>query len=67
MREIAVRVALGAQISDVVPTVFRGAFFQVTAGVAMGCVLMGSLVAVAMRDSNVRLATVTRHAALLLA
>ena len=63
-REIAVRVALGAQISNVVATVFRGPFFQVAVGVAVGCVMMGSLVAVAMRDSDV--GTVTRHAALLL-
>jgi putative ABC transport system permease protein len=65
-REIAVRVALGAQISNVVATVFRGPFFQVAVGVAVGCVMMGSLVAVAMRDSDVGVGTVTRHAALLL-
>jgi putative ABC transport system permease protein len=66
-REIAVRVALGAQTSNVVATVFRGPFFQVAAGVAVGCVMMGSLVAVAMRDSDVGVGTVTRHGALLLA
>ena len=60
-REIAVRVALGAQISNVVATVFRRPFFQVAAGVAVGCVMMGSLVGVA-RGAG----TVTRHAALLL-
>ena len=60
-REIAVRVALGAQISNVVAIVFRRPFFQVAAGVALGCVMMGSLVAVA-RGAG----TVTRHAALLL-
>ena len=65
-REIAVRVALGAQISNVVATVFRGPFFQVAVGVAVGCVMMGSLVAVAMRDSDVGVGTVSRHAALLL-
>jgi putative ABC transport system permease protein len=65
-REIAVRVALGAQISNVVANVFRGPFFQVAVGVAVGCVMMGSLVAVAMRDSDVGVGTVTRHAALLL-
>ena len=65
-REIAVRVALGAQISNVVATVFRGPFFQVAGGVAVGCVLMGSLVAMAMRGSDVGVGTVTRHAALLL-
>ena len=65
-REIAVRVALGAQISNVVATVFRGPFFQVAVGVAVGCVMMGSLVAMAMRDSDVGVGTVTRHAALLL-
>jgi len=60
-REIAVRVALGAQISNVVATVFRRPFFQVAVGVALGCVMMGSLVGVA-RGAG----TVTRHAALLL-
>ncbi len=65
--EIAVRVALGAQVSNIVTNVFRGPFFQVAAGVAVGCVMMGSLVAVAIRDSDVGLGTVTRHAALLLA
>ncbi len=66
-REIAVRVALGAQISNVVAHVFRGPFFQVAGGVAVGCVMMGSLVAVTMRDSDVAFGTVARHAALLLA
>ena len=36
-REIAVRVALGAQVSNVVTNVFRGPFFQVAMGVAVGC------------------------------
>jgi putative ABC transport system permease protein len=57
-REIAVRVALGAQISNVVAIVFRGPFFQVAMGVAVGCLMMGALVA--------RFGAVTRHAALLL-
>ena len=57
-REIAVRVALGAQISNVVATVFRGPFIQVAVGVAVGCLMMGALVA--------RFGTVSRHAALLL-
>ena len=65
-REIAVRVALGAQISNVVATVFRGPFFQVAVGVAVGCVMMGSLVALSLRDSDVGVGTVTTHAALLL-
>ena len=60
-REIAVRVALGAQLSNVVATVFRGPFFQVAAGVAVGCLMMGSLLGAA-RGAG----TVTRHAALLL-
>jgi hypothetical protein len=64
--EIAVRVALGAQVSNIVTNVFRGPFFQVAAGVAVGCVMMGSLVALSMRDSDVGVGTVTRHAALLL-
>jgi predicted permease len=66
-REIAVRVALGAQISHVVTNVFRGPFFQVATGVAVGCLMMGLLVAMSMRDSDVGVGTVTRHAALLLA
>jgi len=65
-REIAVRVALGAQISNVVANVFRGPFFQVAVGVAVGCLMMGTLVALSMRDSDVGVGTVTRHAALLL-
>ena len=65
-REIAVRVALGAQIANVVANVFRGPFFQVAGGVAVGCVMMGSLVALVMRDSDVGVGAVTRHAALLL-
>jgi ABC-type antimicrobial peptide transport system permease subunit len=65
-REIAVRVALGAQISNIVATVFRGPFFQVAAGVAVGCVMMGGMVALFSRNSDVGVATVTRHAALLL-
>jgi putative ABC transport system permease protein len=65
-REIAVRVALGAQISNIVANVFRGPFFQAAMGVAVGCLMMASLVAVAMRDSDVGVGTVTRHAALLL-
>lgn len=66
-REIAVRVALGAQISSIVANVFRGPFVQVAVGVAAGCVMMGGLVAVAMRDSDVGAGAVTRHAVLLLA
>lgn len=66
-REIAVRVALGAQISNIVTNVFRGPFFQVAMGVAVGCLMMGTLVAVTNRDSYLDLGTVTRRAALLLA
>ncbi len=65
-REIAVRVALGAQISHVVTNVFRGPFVQVAMGVAVGCLLMGGLVALSLRDSDVGFGTVTKHAALLL-
>jgi predicted permease len=65
-REIAVRVALGAQISSIVTTVFRGPFFQVAMGVAVGCLMMGTLVALSMRDSDVGVGTMTRHAVLLL-
>ena len=65
-REIAVRVALGAQVSHVVTNVFRGPFFQVALGVGVGCLMMGALVALSMRDSDVGVGTVTRQAALLL-
>jgi predicted permease len=65
-REIAIRVALGAQIPNVVMNVFRAPFFQVAAGVAVGCLMVGSLVALSMRDSGVGAATMTRHAGLLL-
>jgi len=65
-REIAVRVALGAQVSQVVAIVFRGPLFQVAMGVAVGCLMMGALIAVSMRDSDVGVGTVTRYAALLL-
>ena len=49
--------ALGAQISNVVTIVFRGPFLQVAMGVAVGCLMMGALVA--------WVGTVTSHAALL--
>jgi hypothetical protein len=65
-REIAVRVALGAQVSHVVTIVFRGPVFQAATGVAAGCLMMGALVAVSMRDSDAGVGTVARHAALLL-
>ena len=45
--------------------VFRGPFFQVAMGIAVGCAMMGALVAVSVRDSDVGIGTVTRHAALL--
>ena len=65
-REIAVRMALGAKVSNVVANVFRGPFLQVATGVAMGCLMMGGLVALSLRDADVRVGTVTRHGALLL-
>ena len=61
-REIAIRVALGAQIANVVANVFRGPFFQVAMGVVVGCVMVGALVAL----SGEGVGTVTRHGALLL-
>jgi putative ABC transport system permease protein len=66
-REIAVRVALGAQISSVAANVFRRPLLQVVIGVAAGCLMMGTLVVVTNRDSDVGAATMTSHAALLLA
>ena len=52
-REIAVRVALGAQISNIVATVFRGPFVQVAMGVAVGCLDDGGMVALFLRNSDV--------------
>jgi hypothetical protein len=66
-REIAVRVALGAPIPNVVANVFRGPFFQVAMGVAVGCLMMGGMVALFLRNADVGVGTVTRHAALLVA
>jgi putative ABC transport system permease protein len=66
-REIAVRVALGAKVSDVVTNVFRGPFVQVGMGVAVGCLTMGTLVAVSNRDYDLDAGTVMSHVALLLA
>ena len=66
-REIAVRVALGAPISSVVANVFRGPFVQVAIGVALGCVMMGALVALFLRNADVGVGVVTRHVALLTA
>jgi ABC-type antimicrobial peptide transport system permease subunit len=66
-REIAVRVALGAQVSNIVANVFRGPFLQVAIGVAVGCLLMGGTVALFLRNADVGAGTVARHAALLLA
>ena len=65
-REIAVRVALGAQISNIVANVFRAPFFQVAAGVALGCLMMGAMVALFQRNADLSVGEVTRHAALLL-
>jgi putative ABC transport system permease protein len=65
-RQIAIRVALGARVSNIVANVFRGPFFQVALGVGVGCVMMGALVALSMRNSDVGVGTVTRHAGLLL-
>ena len=65
-REIAVRVALGAPASRVVANVFGRPVGQVAAGVALGCLLVGALVALSLRNSHVAIGTVMRHAALLL-
>jgi predicted permease len=65
-REIAVRVALGAQISHVVTNVFRGPFFQVAMGVAAGCLMTGGVLALFLWDDGLGAGTLTRHTALLL-
>jgi hypothetical protein len=64
-REIAVRVALGAQVSHIVANVFRAPFLQVAMGVIAGCLLMGGMVALFLRNADVGVGTVARHAALL--
>ena len=63
-REIGVRVALGAPAPRLIAEIFRRPFIQVAAGVIVGCVLVGAVVAFASRGSGVAMA---RHAALLLA
>ena len=64
-REIAIRVALGASAASVVATIFRRPLVQVASGVVLGCVGMGSLVALSVGGSPATIGTLTRHAALL--
>ena len=56
--------ALGAPAPRLIAEIFRRPFIQVAAGVIVGCVLVGAVVAFASSGSGVALA---RHAALLLA
>jgi ABC-type antimicrobial peptide transport system permease subunit len=65
-REIAVRLALGAQVSNVVGTVFRGPLVRVAMGVAVGCLMMGAMIALFQRNSDAGIGIVARHAPLLL-
>jgi putative ABC transport system permease protein len=66
-REIAIRVALGAEAASILANVFRRPVAQVGAGVAVGCLLVGALVALSLRDTDVGVDTVARHTAMLLA
>src|SRR5690606_10626056 len=52
-REIAVRVALGAQVRHVIANVFSGPLFQVAMGVVLGCLMMGGLVALFQRSNDI--------------
>jgi ABC-type antimicrobial peptide transport system permease subunit len=51
MKESAVRIALGARTRDIVFTVFRGPLGQVAAGIVSGCLIVGALIAMALRES----------------
>lgn len=51
-REIAIRVALGAQAPRVIADTLGGPLSHVVAGVAAGCVLMGCLVALSAIDDH---------------
>ena len=64
-REIGVRVALGAPALRLIAEIFRRPIIQVAAGVIVGCLLVGAVVAFASRGSGG--VAMTRHAALLLA
>jgi putative ABC transport system permease protein len=65
-REIAIRVALGARVSHVVANVFRGPLGQAASGVAVGCAMVGGLIALFLRNADVTIAMAMRQAALLL-
>lgn len=65
-REIAVRLALGAPVSNVVTNVFSGPMFQVAAGVVVGCAMVGGLIALSMRDAEMGFGVVTKQVAVLL-
>lgn len=65
-REIAVRVALGAQARGVVAEILWRPLVHVAAGAVLGCVPVGGLVALSMRGSHADIGTVTGHAVLLL-
>jgi ABC-type antimicrobial peptide transport system permease subunit len=49
----------------VVTNIFRVPFLQVAAGVFIGCLMVGTLIALSMRNSDVGAAAITRHAGLL--
>jgi ABC-type antimicrobial peptide transport system permease subunit len=66
-REIAVRIALGAPVWRVITTVFAKPIGQVLAGVTVGCMFVGALVALSLRDADVGVGTVLRHAGVLFA
>ena len=51
-REIGVRIALGADRTQVVMQVVRRAFFQIAAGVALGMLLTGSVLFEMLRETN---------------
>ncbi len=63
-REIGVRVALGAQVPRLIADIFRRPLGQVAAGIVLGFVLLGAVMALAGSGSG---AAIAKHAGLLFA
>jgi ABC-type antimicrobial peptide transport system permease subunit len=65
-REIAVRVALGAERRAILVHILRKPLLHAAAGAMLGCLPLGGMVALSMRGANAGLGTVTERVALLL-
>jgi ABC-type antimicrobial peptide transport system permease subunit len=65
-REIAVRVALGAQARSVVAEVLRRPLRTVAVGVVLGCVPIGGLAALSMRSANAETGAFVERALMLM-